>query len=157
MNQVIIFCAKYLFVFSLLIAGIYFIRQKRNIQVKMLVFGLLCAGISYLVALALGQLYFDPRPFVAGHFQPLIEHDTENGFPSDHTLLVSTVAGVVSIFNRRLSIWLWVITVIVGLARVYAGVHHFMDVIASAAIAILVTSLLYYIFKKRLLTGKTSA
>lgn len=150
MDQFFIICAKYLFVLPLLIAGVFFIKQPRKLQIKIILFGGACAIIAYVIALLAGQLYFDPRPFVQFHFKPLIEHDTENGFPSDHVLLVATVAAVVSVFNKRLSVFLWICTLIIAFARVYVGVHHYRDVIMSIAIASLVTFILYLVFKKKL-------
>jgi undecaprenyl-diphosphatase len=112
--------------------------------------GVACAIIAYGIALIAGRLYFDPRPFVQFHFKPLIEHDTENGFPSDHVLLVATVAAVVTVFNKRISIFLWVCTLMIAFARVYVGVHHYRDVVMSIAIASLVTFILFLFFKKKL-------
>lgn len=152
MDLFFIFCAKYLFVFSFLVAAIWFFRQPRNLQIKIVVFGLACAGVSYLIALIGGQLYYDPRPFVVDHFKPLIDHDTENGFPSDHVLLVSVMAAVVTVFHKKLSVLLWVFASVIGVARVYVGVHHPIDVIASMCIAAGVTFIFYTIFKKRLNT-----
>jgi len=155
MNIVLIFCAKYLFVIPFIIAAIFFFRQSRAMQIKILVFGLACAAISYLIALIAGQLYFDPRPFVVGHFKPLIEHDTENGFPSDHVLLVSTVATVVTVFNKKIPLLLWFFTIVIAIARVYVGVHHIIDVVGSMFIAGAVTALLYYIFPNWLIFKTT--
>ncbi len=119
-------------------------------QIKIVWFGLTCAVISYLVALIAGQIYYDPRPFLAGHFKPLIEHDTENGFPSDHLLLVSTVAAVVTVFNKKISLLLWAFTILIAIARVYVGVHHVVDVAASIFISGAVTTIIYYLFPRSL-------
>ena len=148
MDLIFILCAKYLFLIILLISGIFFLKQPRESKIKMVVFGLLCAISSYLIALLAGHLYFDPRPFV-GHFKPLIEHDTENGFPSDHVLLVSVIAAVITVFSKKLSIILWALTIIIAIARVYVGVHHIIDVVASIFIAITTTAILYFLLRKR--------
>jgi undecaprenyl-diphosphatase len=148
MNLFFILCAKYLFLIPFIIAALFFFRQPRVVKIKIVVFGLACAVISYLIALIAGHLYFDPRPFVEGHFKPLIEHDTENGFPSDHVLLVSTVAAVVTVFNKKIALLLWGFTVVIAIARVYVGVHHILDVVSSMFIAGAVTALIYYFFSK---------
>lgn len=148
MDFIFILCAKYLFLIVLLISGAFFIKQSRESQIKMVVFGLLCAISAYLIALVAGDLYYDPRPFV-GHFKPLIDHDTENGFPSDHVLLVSVIAAVMTVFSKKLSIILWALTIIIATARVYVGVHHIIDVLASMFIAITTTAILYYLLRKR--------
>lgn len=148
MDLFFILCAKYLFVIPFIIGGGFLFRQPKASQIKIILFGLACAVISYLIALIAGQLYFDPRPFVIGHFKPLINHDTENGFPSDHVLLVSIVAAVVTVFNRKISLLLWGFTFVIAIARVYVGVHHIIDVVGSMFIAGAVVTVLYYFFSR---------
>lgn len=150
MDLFFILCAKYFFVFPFIIAAVFFFHQRREVQIKIVWFGLTCAVISYIVALIAGQIYYDPRPFLAGHFKPLIEHDTENGFPSDHVLLVSTVAAVVTVFNKKISLLLWAFTILIAIARVYVGVHHVVDVAASIFISGAVTTIIYYLFSRSL-------
>ncbi|GAC1421708.1 MAG: undecaprenyl-diphosphatase [Flavisolibacter sp.] len=151
MVKFLIFCAEYLYLVIFLIAGVFFLRlKKRQDQINMFLFGLACAIVSYLLALLFGQLYFDPRPFVQGHFKPLIVHDAENGFPSDHVLLVSIVAAVLTVFNKPISALLWILTIVVAYARVFVGVHHIIDVATSIIISILVVITLYFTIYQRL-------
>jgi undecaprenyl-diphosphatase len=133
------------------VAGVYFFRQRRSIQIELLIFGLSCAIISYGAALVAGLLYDDPRPFVMGHFTPLIPHDTGNGFPSDHVLLVSCLSVVIGFFNKRLSLLLWLFTLVIAYSRVYVGVHHYLDVVASIIIAVSVTSVIHLVAFRRYL------
>jgi undecaprenyl-diphosphatase len=148
MDQFFIFCANYLFIVVFVIAAIYFLRQPRKIQVHIILTGLACALLSYIIALIGGALYNDPRPFVVGHFKPLIEHDTENGFPSDHVLLVSCVSAVMFLYNKGIAALLWALTLLIAIARVYVGVHHPVDVAASMLIVIVVTLVIYFTINK---------
>lgn len=150
MDLFFILCAKYFFVFPFIIAAVFFFRQRREVQIKIVWFGLACAALSYLVALIAGQIYYDPRPFLVGHFKPLIEHDTENGFPSDHVLLLATIAAVVTVFNKKISLLLWAFTILIAIARVYVGVHHVVDVAGSIFISGTVTTIFYYLFSRSL-------
>lgn len=83
---------------------------------------------------------------------PIIDHDTENGFPSDHVLLVSCVAAVITVFNSKIAIPLWIIAILVAISRVYVGVHHYIDVFVSIMIAIIVTFVLTYVLNGRLMS-----
>ena len=150
MDTFFIICAKYFIAVPFLFAAIWFLLQDRSLQIKIVLFGLACAVVSYGVALIAQQLYFDPRPFVVGHFTPLITHDTENGFPSDHVLLISVLSAVITVFNKKLSVLFWMITLLIAVARVYVGVHHIIDVIGSIFIASAVTTSLYFLLAKRL-------
>ncbi|MDE2040852.1 MAG: phosphatase PAP2 family protein, partial [Patescibacteria group bacterium] len=119
-----IFCAQYLFVLPIVILGIYFFMQPRENWKRMAAFAVSAALLAYLIGVVGGLSYYDPRPFVVGHFTPLIPHASDNGFPSDHALLVSAVAMIGTMWNRRLGSWLWVLAALVAIARVYVGVHH---------------------------------
>ncbi|NDE68214.1 phosphatase PAP2 family protein, partial [bacterium] len=136
MNLFFIFSAKYLFLLVILIAGVYFLRQPRDVQKKIVIFSLISLPVIYLLAILAGHIYYDPRPFVVGNFTPLIPHAADNGFPSDHALLVSAVAAIIVYFHRRVGAVLWVLALIVSLARVYVGVHHLVDIIGSLIISL---------------------
>jgi undecaprenyl-diphosphatase len=138
LDMFFIICAKYLISLPILIAVGYTLSLPRDIQKRIVIFGTIAFPLMLLVAFGLGHVYDDPRPFVVGHFIPLIPHDPDNGFPSDHVLLVSAIAAVITVFHRRLGVLLWVIAFIIALSRVYVGVHHPIDVVGSMIIAIAV-------------------
>ncbi len=140
MNIFFIFCAEYLFALPVLILGRYFLMQPRKTWKRMATFALSAALLTYVVGLIGGLLYYDPRPFVVGHFKPLIPHTPDNGFPSDHALLVSAIAMIGTLWSRKLGGVLWIVAVLVAAARVYVGVHHTIDVVGSMVISIVVIS-----------------
>ncbi len=142
-----IFAAKYLFILSFIVAGIYFLLQPRSIQKRIVIFSTISLVLIYLFATTAGHLYNNPRPFVVDNFTPLIPHAPDNGFPSDHVLLVSAIAAVFTYFGtRRIIISLWVIVALVAIGRVFVGVHHPIDVIASILISLLATYLTHIFF-----------
>ncbi len=144
-----IFCAQHLFVLPIVILGIYFFMQPREDWKRMAVFAVSAALLVYLIGVVGGLLYYDPRPFVVGHFTPLVPHASDNGFPSDHALLVSAVAMIGTMWNRRLGFWLWVLAAFVAIARVYVGVHHTMDVAGSFVISVVAVSLMAIFVQRR--------
>lgn len=99
--------------------------------------------LIYIVSRVVAQFYYDPRPFVVGHFLPLIPHEPDNGFPSDHTLLGVAMAVVIYPFSKKISMISWTLAILAGTSRVLAGVHHLIDILGSAAIAILVGLIAY--------------
>ena len=147
LDQFFIFGAKYLFLLSPLIASIFFFRQSWVSKKKMIALGILSAVIIYGIALVGGHVYDNPRPFVIEHFTPLIPHSPDNGFPSDHALMVSAIAAVVYLFNRKIGFVLLAIAILVAISRVYVGVHHPIDVIASIAFSFIGTSIAYILLK----------
>ena len=145
MTTLFIFGAKYLYFVSIIIAIFYFLRQPRDRQKQMAIFACISIPIALILVWIAGHLYNDPRPFVVGNFTPLIPHAPDNGFPSDHTALVALIAAFFYFYNKRLSIALWIIAILVGISRIYVGVHHTIDIIGSIVIAILATMIASYI------------
>ena len=130
------------------IAVVYFLMQSRPRQKRMLIFAALVLPLVYIVSLIGGALYDDPRPFVVGHFTPLIPHKPSNGFPSDHVLWSAATAAIIFPNNKYLSLILWLLAVLVGASRVYVGVHHPIDILGSIAMAVVVTSIVYLIITR---------
>jgi undecaprenyl-diphosphatase len=147
-KMIIVFCSNYLLFIFIAIAAAYFWKQPRKIKKEMLIFAIILLPLSYLVAKIAGYFYFDPRPFVAGNFTPLIPHSSDNGFPSDHTLLAAAVAATVWQLSKKMGFFLYIGAFLVGLARVLAGVHHFTDILGSILAVWLVYIIVDYCFSK---------
>jgi undecaprenyl-diphosphatase len=157
MDKFLVFDAPYLFIGSFIISLVYFFKLSEDERIKLVIRGLVTAICSYGIALLAGHLYDDPRPFVVGHFKPLIAHDTENGFPSDHILLLSVIASVCTLQTKKAwTALLWVITFTVAYARVYVGVHHYIDVLASILIAVVVSIVVFKFLGEAFLNQCTS-
>ena len=109
--------AKYLFLFSILIALEALYNSDENSRKKLLYSFMIALPLAYLCGELARQIYFNPRPFVVGDFTPLVPHSPDNGFPSDHALLTGALASVVNIFNRKRALVLWLIAIAVGISR----------------------------------------
>ena len=75
------------------------------------------------------------------HFTPLISHAANNGFPSDHSLISFAFASIVFLFNKKLGFVLFLLSFLVGLSRVYVGVHYPIDILGSFLICIIVAKI----------------
>lgn len=134
----LLFGTKYLYLFIIAMAIIYFVLPPRQKQKDIIILSLLYLPLAYTFAQIVAYFYFDPRPFIVGHFQPLIPHIADNGFPSDHMLLSSAIASILFVHNKKIGVLAWIIAFVVGFSRVSAGLHHWIDVMGSGLIAILV-------------------
>lgn len=142
MSTIIVITAKYLYLVIVLIGVITFFRLPKEKRFELFVFA--CVALPVMLALlVLASLYNNPRPFVVEHFTPLIPHAPDNGFPSDHTILSAAVAALIFPYARRVGIALFVLAVLVGGARVLAGVHHTIDIVGSIIIATLTAYIVY--------------
>lgn len=139
-----IFGAKYVIFLLLALATIWFLlgvpRAKRK---EVIIFAVPSVLLTFLLSLIAAKLYSNPRPFVVGHFTPLVAHGFDNGFPSDHTLVSAVVSAIVWRYNRVVGSVLFGLTLLVGLSRVYVGVHHLIDIIGAIVIAVASTLIVY--------------
>jgi undecaprenyl-diphosphatase len=135
MDGFITFCGKYLIAVSVLLIALLFFRIKKNqrkrFAIQLVLGGLLALVISRIVT----HLYYDPRPFVSDGAKALYSSSTDNGFPSDHTLLASLLAFTALIYSRKIGAIMLALAVLVAWGRVAGGVHHAVDVLASFAIS----------------------
>lgn len=150
MIPLILFSARYLIYVGLFIAAIAVFLLPRAKQKGIALYGIIALPATYVVAKFLALLYYDPRPFVAARVVPLIPHAPDNGFPSDHTLLLAAVASVLYPYSRKTSWTLWIITLAVGFSRVAAGIHHSIDIIGAIIIAIVVCRGVYVFMRPRI-------
>ena len=148
LETIFIFGAQYLYIIALIIAFLWFLKQARARQREVLTLMCICLPLIFIASFIAGHLYYNPRPFVLGNFKPLIPHKPNNGFPSHHVLLISAISAVIFLFSRRVSLLLWILTLFVGLSRVYAGVHHIVDVATSVLISVILVSLTYFLYAK---------
>ncbi len=135
MDTLIIFGAQYLIILSPLLALIAFFKTPQEKRKEMVIFAL----ITLPLALIARHVWYDPRPFMVSGVEPLIQHAADNGFPSDHMLLAASLAAVVTYFNKKIGIALWVVALLIGASRMAAGVHHAADMLGSIFIALIAT------------------
>ena len=148
MNTLIIFGAKYLFLLSPILVLFFFFKLSFEMRKRVAIFALISVPLALILFALARMIWFNPRPFMLSGVAPLIPHDPGNGFPSGHTLFTAILATLVTYFNRKTAAVLWIITLVVGVSRVYAGVHHLVDIGGSILIALLSGAYAYAIIHK---------
>jgi len=91
--------------------------------------------------------YHHPRPFDFYGFAPLIAISAPS-FPSAHMTLLFAVATVVWFRYRLWGFCYFVMAAVVGVARIYAGVHWPLDIIGGAVIGIVCAAIIHALFRK---------
>ncbi|MFN3301643.1 MAG: phosphatase PAP2 family protein [Patescibacteria group bacterium] len=145
-----IFFAQYLiWLIPILIFLIWLFERKKLL--KALFFGFLSAFLVYLFDFLFKKIYFRPRPFVSLNFQSLINiSPKESSFPSTHTALAFCFAFSVYFINRRLGIILLILAFLIGLARIFTGVHWPSDILIGIVLAFFSSLIVNKIFTHKL-------
>lgn len=93
-------------------------------------------------------LWHRPRPFISHSVNLLLNHDLSGSFPSGHMTLLFPLAAIVYFYNKKIGWLLFVLSFMVGIARVFVGVHYPADILVGMAIGILSAGLIYHFSKK---------
>jgi undecaprenyl-diphosphatase len=133
LDAAMIASAKYLpIVFALALVALWLSWRARNQR------GAFLAGVSALIGLGLGQLIGKalprPRPYLSHTVNQLIPPSLDTSFPSDHAILGFAVAVMVWRYNRRAGAALFVLAMVMAIARIFVGAHYPADVLGGAVL-----------------------
>ncbi|MBI2628366.1 MAG: phosphatase PAP2 family protein [Candidatus Niyogibacteria bacterium] len=144
-----VFFAEYLGYF-LILASFVLIFKKRDRQEQIYFFSFIFSSLILARGIITEAIKFFiawPRPFFVLNFQPLIDANGINtSMPSGHAAFYFALAAAIFIFNVKASRWFFGAALLMGLARVFAGVHWPADILVGAAIGISSVFLVKYIF-----------
>lgn len=97
----------------------------------------IAAGLARSVKVIFHYFRFRARPDASLGIEPLVGSFDAAAFPSGHASVVFALAMVMFFYNHKLGWVLLVLATLVGLARIYVGVHFPLDIIAGAGVGIL--------------------
>jgi undecaprenyl-diphosphatase len=98
--------------------------------------GCLAAVVAVALGMVLERVLGRPRPFVELGFTPLIAHAADSSFPSDHTLIGVSLVGPMLFSLPRLGMGMFIWALLVGVARIAAGLHYPSDIIGTSVLAL---------------------
>jgi undecaprenyl-diphosphatase len=108
-------------------------REKHQ---KTVFFSCLAASAALLIASQIiSPIVNHPRPFIDHIVHQLINHSKDPSFPSDHATLAFSIAITVWFRNRLWGAYLLILSVLIGISRVYVGVHYPADIVGGAILA----------------------
>ncbi|MDO8657099.1 MAG: phosphatase PAP2 family protein [Candidatus Levybacteria bacterium] len=154
LDQSMIFATTYLIYLTFLL--VFILGLKGGIrEKKALLLILLGLPIAVLLIKIIHFFFFEPRPFVAFHFSPIVmEAVNSASFPSRHATLIAVLAFTYIYFKSKWSLLFLPIMLWIGFSRVYVGVHYPLDVIggfAVGAVSVFIALQIKRLLKKRLL------
>lgn len=155
---IVIFSVQYLYLFIACIALGYFLIARKSVKLhEVAIISLMAFGLALVIDKILNQIIDSPRPFVIEKVSPLVSHVADNGFPSEHALLVFLIAGTVFLLNKKMGIALSILALGVGVGSVLARVHHPIDVLGSVGIVFFSVAMSRYVFFNVLSKEKPSS
>lgn len=130
-DTLIVFLGTYLIFVMIAAVGVYGFSSEK---VRWLEYGLSLLGalvLGYLLARLGGLFFYHEQPYAVLTYTPLIPHDIDNAFPSDHAVVAGAIAGIASLYNRAFGLLMWLLALGVAAGRMLAGVHYPVDVIVG--------------------------
>lgn len=146
-----VFFAKYV-AYILVIMWIILFFKEQGFKNRLYFFSLTALSTILsrgIITEVIRFFYNRPRPFAALNFEPLISNGSFS-FPSGHmTFYFAMFMAIFYVVKSRNVVWWFLgLTVLMGLARIYCGVHYPSDIFGGAAIGILSAGFVYWILPR---------
>ncbi len=140
MNDYALTTALVLIPFGLWFAGRSSSERERNQR----------AVLSAVASMFLGNLvvkgfnlaFYRFRPFAFNEVNVLFYYPSDSSFPSNAAFVGFAIATSVWLYNRRVGLVLYVMALLLGLARICGGVHYPSDVLGGMLIGMFVAYLI---------------
>ncbi|OPA75233.1 undecaprenyl-diphosphatase [Paenibacillus selenitireducens] len=148
LNPAFVFIAEYLIYALALSVAIYWFTNNRTHKM-MVISGILAFILAEALGKVAGMLHYNEQPFVVlSDVNQLIDKAVNNSFPSDHTMLFFSFCTVFWLYKRSWG-WIWmVIAILVGISRIWVGVHYPADVAVGIFISIFTAVATYWMVPK---------
>lgn len=88
--------------------------------------------LTWGLVVLLKDLIASPRPYlVFENFISLFPYGAYDSFPSGHAGLFGAIAGAIYVFHKKAGLIFFLGALLIGIARIIAGVHFPLDILAG--------------------------
>lgn len=132
-----IFLANY-FPYLVIFTAVILLIAEPNLRKKFSYYATLIFAVILsrgLITEGIRFLYNRPRPYVELGFSPLVPENSYS-FPSGHAAVFFAVAGAVWLYDKKWGWRIFIAATLIGLARIFVGVHWPSDILAGAVVGI---------------------
>ena len=149
-DGLVIFFASHLGWILILIVLIYYIFRRDFREIPRITFIVASSLTAWIVAQAIKALVSAPRPFlVLDDVTQLISHGGIDAFPSGHATIYMALGLAFYVYNKKFGTIIMIGALLIGLARIIAGIHWPVDILGGYILAGIVVFLIYYIIRGR--------
>ena len=131
---------------ALVLLGLWLVGDSKATRMRnqiSVIVALAAMGLASWAVFISNALYFRDRPFTDHEVSLLFYRPTDSSFPSNPAAAMFAIAAAVWVFNRHIGLALFLGAGLYGLARVYAGVHYPLDIVAAALIGVVAAYLAF--------------
>jgi undecaprenyl-diphosphatase len=124
---------------ALLLFGLWFTGQPpaaRSRNQRAVVVATLAILLANAIVKGFNLVYFRPRPFVTHPVVLLFYQPTDSSWPSNPAATVFAMASVIWLHNRKIGAISLMLSGLMVVARVIAGVHYPLDVVSGILIGV---------------------
>ncbi|GHI01312.1 undecaprenyl-diphosphatase [Neobacillus kokaensis] len=145
LEPIAVFMAEYmLYVLILGMLVYWFTRTDRNRM--MMIQGVFAVVLAEIFGKIAGKLYSHYQPFAElPNVNKLVEHEIDNAFPSDHSIIFFTICITIWLVRKREG-WIWLAAAFaVGISRIMVGVHYPGDVFTGALLGLISALIMHWL------------
>ncbi|MDI6869465.1 MAG: phosphatase PAP2 family protein [Coprothermobacterota bacterium] len=151
-----IFFAEYLpYLLGLILLLLIFWPRKKRFENRLMVaLGLLAALIArFVIKTVILSIFSRPRPFIIleNVHKLLLTPLSENfqSFPSGHAIFFFALSMVLYRFDKKLGTWFLAASTIMGIARIFVGVHWPSDILGGAILGMITGWVVYECYQRQ--------
>jgi len=78
------------------------------------------------------------RPFEIHQVTQILPYDVGQSFPSGHMAFFFAFSTAVYLYNKKVGIICYIVSFLMGIARIYTGVHYPLDILGGMILGVLV-------------------
>ena len=157
-DHVMRFAAVYLIYLSFSIGGALAVHALTRHRIRPVVSLAATLALAFGMSQILVRANHERRPFQDHPVHQLIPHAAGVSMPSDHATAAFAIAfGILVFLSRRAGLALLAVALLIGVARVWCGVHYPGDILAAAAIAAVATLIAYVVTRGPRLVDSASS
>lgn len=137
LDRLAVFFSDYIGYVLLVVLVLVFIFKSVKLSRFMILVALISAVVSRgIITTIIRFFYHHPRPFEVLTVKQLIP-ESGYSFPSGHAAFYFALSTGIYLYSRKLGIAFFVVSVLMGFARIFVGVHWPADILGGVLVGII--------------------